>query len=270
MDRYGASTRECPLGCDDDYDRGYGRGNSMRERGTLRGERSGRDHRSGLYDDEDSDSDESEHEPRDHYHGGARGVRGAGPRHGALSPSTRGPYDNDSEFEHGDREVRGQRFTHGATSRHSGPRYTGDYSDDESEFEPRATRGGHGGPGAGRGADPRRPDRRFNSEYSDDESDLGPRLAPGGRRSMAPPRADYRGPAYAGSMDGESEYGPHGGPRPGYGRGAPRGGMMHHPRRQGRGASSDDDDLDESEDEDLRGGRRGAVSYGRSTGRGLY
>lgn len=291
MDRYGASIRESesddgygddyprrggPLDRSDDYDRGYGRGDLMRERGTFRGERSGRDHRLGLYDDEDSDSgrydvpthrrgtglytstdsaDESDDEPRDRYRGGA-----AGPRHRGFSPSTLDSYDNDSELEHGDRGVRGQGITRGMTrgpeSRHPGPRFTGDYSDDESEFEPRTARGGHGGPGT-----------------------FGPRLAReeygvGGRRSMAPPHSGHRGPAYASSMDdeseyGESEYGHYGGPRREVGRDAPRGGMMHHRRRQG-GVTPSEDDLDDSEDEDLRGGRRGAVSLGRPTGRGLY
>ena len=289
MDRYGASARGYesddgdsddyprrggPRGAldrDDDYNRGYSRGNLTRERGTFRGERSGRDHRSGLYDDHDSDhghyglpthrrgTGPSQHEPRDGYRGGADG--GAGPGHRGLFPSTRDSSDNESECEHGDREVRGQRLAHGAASYRPGPRYTGDHSDDESDSEPLAPRGGHGGSGAGRGADPRRrPDRRLHSEYSDDDSDFGPQ----GSRSMAPPHADHRGAAYTDGMNDRSENGPYGGLPPGYGRGStPRGGMTHPRRRHGRGALSDDDDdvPDEPEYEDRR--RRGAISYGR-------
>ncbi|CAF9906517.1 MAG: hypothetical protein ALECFALPRED_002413 [Alectoria fallacina] len=319
MDCYGASTRDFesddsygydsprrggPLDSDGDYDRGYGRGDLMRERQTFRGERGGRDHRSGFDDVEDTDFggydrpthrgladrrgtgpytsdrsiDDRDYEPRDHYRGSAGGV---GPRGRAPSPASlfrRGgcpdsldSYDNDSGFEYGHREVRGQGSRRGAISHHPNPHSNGDYSDDESEYQPRATREGHRGLGVGRGLEPRRrPDLPFNDEHSEDESDFGPRLArdqysPGGRRSMAAPYTGHRGLVHASSMDDESEFEQYEARRR-HGRDA-RGGMDF--RRRGQNYLSEDD-LDDSEDEGMHVGRRGPPMPGASSRRNLY
>lgn len=230
-----------PVDRDDDSERGYARDDLTRER-------SRRDHRSRLYDDEDTNFgryerpthrglpnrrdtgpyapdaaiDEHEYEPRDRYRGSAGRVRGTGTRRGSISPRTLddSDSDDDSEVEHGGRGVRrGQGWRRGAGSRYAGRRLDGE---DESEFEPRATRGGYGGRGV---ESRRRPDLRFNGDGCEDEQV---------------------------------------GPRQGYIRDA-RGGI--HPRRRGGLNTLSEDDLDDSEDEGMRSGRRGAVSLGRSSRR---
>ncbi|CAD6576669.1 MAG: hypothetical protein ASARMPRED_007818 [Alectoria sarmentosa] len=292
-----------PLDSDDDYDRVYGRGDLMRERPTFRGERRGRDHTSGYDDVEDTDFggydrpthrgladrrgtgphtsdrsiDEREYEPRGRYGGSADGIgpRGRAPPPATLfrsgiSPDALDSYDNDSGFEYGHREIRGQGSRRGAVSHHLNPRLNAENSDDESEYEPRATREGHSGPGIRRGAEPRRrPDLRLNDENSEDESDFAPRPArdqygPGGRRSMAAPYADHRGLAHASGMDDESEFEQYEARRE-HRRDA-RGGT--HPRRRGQDYLSEDD-LDDSEDEGMRG-RRGHPMTGASSRRSFY
>ncbi|KAL9137118.1 MAG: hypothetical protein Q9175_001687 [Cornicularia normoerica] len=269
MDRYGASThgfefadgsdyphRDGPLDRDDNYDSGYGRGASMREQGPLRGERSGRDHRLGISDDDDSDlgesdrptgrrlsdrrgatsyaSDtsisESEYEPRDRYRRRAGGARGDGSRHHGLSPDTLDSDDSD---------------------------------DNDSDSESPATRDGHRGPVLRR-AEPLRSDLRFNGEHSEDDSDsdFGPRRGehgPARRRAMAAAYAGRRGSAGTSSSDDDS----------GDGLSAFRRGIRDRMHRlcQQDDSLDDDDDLDDSEDDEMRGARRAAPGYGWSSGR---
>lgn len=265
MDRYGASTRDCesddvydydlprrggPLNRDADYDRGYGRSDSTRERETFRAERSGRGHRSGFDGDRPregadgirgvefrrrdlspDDLTASEFEHIDNELHGRRSRRADGNREVEFRRRDLSPdYLTASEYEHIDNELHGRGSRRGAAARHTDRRVTGEYSDDESEFEPRATREGRGGLGVRSGAEPRR-------------------------------RADLP----SSSMDDEFEDEPYGARRE-YGRDT-RGRM--HPRRRGQNVESDDD-LDDCEDEGTRGGRRGAISYGGSSGRDFH
>ena len=297
MDRYGPSARDLdsddayeydyprrsrPLDSDDDSDRGYSRGNMMHGR-------SGRHHRPGSFDDEDSDfgrydrpthrglpsghgrgsyasdasDEEREYEPRDRYRGVAGRV--ARPRRGStsVSPRTHDDSDNDSELEHGGRGIRGRGSRRGAGSRYPDRRFNGAYSDDDdSDIEPRTTRLERSRP-LNRGysdndsdIEPRttrlEPSRSLNGVYSDDDSDIEPSRAGHGGRGLESRR---RRPFTGDQSEDDSDLGES---RQGYTMDT-RGGM--HPRRRGLGDLSDHD-VDDSEGEGMWR-RRGAVSFGR-------